>query len=767
MPTSSSQQKTGTSSGSTTRANASLFDRHLQPPSAPSMATNEQLEMLQTIINTRMRELHVFNEDQLKVLFEFMQNPNDNPNIRKEISTVLTSMPHKAPKNKNQYLSFIRYLLVGQLHRSLDEGCSPSYRTAALDAAKFILKCIDDCPSRPKKAPRISPRSIGEKDSTDEVGKASISHNTSNSKRRAPMAVIHESEIVVLDDDDEDDSENNQKPPASKTSSVQQSSMARTSLTQQSSLARKSSAQKSSVARKSSGQQSSVTRPSSTQQTSMARSSSTQQSSSEASLSHKVSSQSGHSTVSANAKVPPMTQKPLSNHDRAKRKPPMNVSKLPAKQRTRRQNLPFALVSKSPKPALLRLQFQKEKDAGMGGYSESLKGRDYCMMQVPTGIDRSHENPPVSTTSTNGSDLDDMDRRFEKWDPFWRLRYDCSVSRVHNEYLTGCKTVRVYGVPYDVQSACRILAYIPPDSDFSHTRTSNAYKDGDRRLLIRSLEIRRAAKYVKERADTHQWPKGTFIQVNDVPRRLLQRKQQSHDESLWKGMSHMFDITEFVSDPLPRHQIDICTKDSSPYYFQVAICDYMSPDSVFRTLMGRGEKSIDKLTYNQGHVHAMKYANVDTVVLDSDSDDDNGKSDMTEKITLSFSLLCPISMAVIKTPVRGKSCKHLQCFDLMNYLKYNSSVCGGRWRCGVCENFVAAEELIFDGMMAEMLNTYGHLVDGSRDKIQFSSDGEWTLMNENRIRHRKKRSAEESVGGDGSRTRTGPTPSNTVVISLD
>lgn len=54
----------------------------------------------------------------------------------------------------------------------------------------------------------------------------------------------------------------------------------------------------------------------------------------------------------------------------------------------------------------------------------------------------------------------------------------------------------------------------------------------------------RSAKDVMSRADCHIWPKGTFLEMKRgcddrvLSSSIVQRAQQSHAPSEWKGMSH-------------------------------------------------------------------------------------------------------------------------------------------------------------------------------------------------------------------------------------
>ena len=248
---------------------------------------------------------------------------------------------------------------------------------------------------------------------------------------------------------------------------------------------------------------------------------------------------------------------------------------------------------------------------------------------------------------------------------------------------------------------------------------------------------------------------------------LNQRKQQTHDHKLWKGMSYPMDLTPFIYAPR-KCLLEMATKDPDLYGVQVAVCEYRSPETLYELCLSPPHTpgSIEKWSYDEGLRVAMEHANQGAVVLDSDEED--GEDGFTDRdVTLTFSLLCPMSYQAIETPVRGRGCKHIQCFDLMNYLKSNATVSGGRWRCAVCEEFVSLQDLILDGMVVKMLEKHGRQVSGSRDKISFCRDGSWFMRDENKLRYQKKRPSQDASGGVGKRSKT--ESSNTVeeIIDID
>ena len=239
---------------------------------------------------------------------------------------------------------------------------------------------------------------------------------------------------------------------------------------------------------------------------------------------------------------------------------------------------------------------------------------------------------------------------------------------------------------------------------------------GDRRLIVRTLPLQRTPKDVKKRADGHLWPKGTFLQLTRAGHKrvlgsIQQRKQQSHDLTEWKGISHPFDLTTEVPNTKTPIQLDMATREivenasSSPdasagtlagsYAVHVAICEYIEPDDLYEQLMGKapGEVSIPKISLPSAKKIALEYMAGQTVsIVDSDDEDDDVGGHGTaleEGRSLTFSLICPMSKAAMETPVRGRNCKHLQCFDLKNFLHANRNMTGGRWRCGVSVDGVA------------------------------------------------------------------------------
>ncbi|CBI34397.3 unnamed protein product, partial [Vitis vinifera] len=87
-----------------------------------------------------------------------------------------------------------------------------------------------------------------------------------------------------------------------------------------------------------------------------------------------------------------------------------------------------------------------------------------------------------------------------------------------------------------------------------------------------------------------------------------------------------------------------------------------------------------------------------------------------------ISLNCPISRTRIKVPVKGHSCKHLQCFDFGNFVEINSR--RPSWRCPHCNQYVCYTDIRIDQNMVKVLKEVGENV----ADVIISADGSWKAI---------------------------------------
>ena len=363
-------------------------------------------------------------------------------------------------------------------------------------------------------------------------------------------------------------------------------------------------------------------------------------------------------------------------------------------------------------------------------------------------------------------------QRLSEWDPFWTIHYGFfdRTSKVEKVELLTFGDAPQNIIEFDFT--------LPPKYSALTTTwgsISGKAKDGEARFLIRMLPLSNPmlnSKKPVKRADTHIWPIGTFLQINDSPVQIHQRKQQSHDKKKWQGMCQSLDVTAHISQPTKRNKIQICCLGDEPYIACLAMCCYQSPyPSVYQTIKNN---YLRKMSHSDSVKKALSYVNKEMVVLDDDDDKDGdiNKIRKIENSSITFSLFCPLSRTLMKTPVRGVTCKHWQCFDLQNFLQSNEAVSGQRWRCVLCENFVSPEQLEECGLHLTLLDQYRMQATLHRDRVQFRSDSTWDLMDESKKRYQssgQKRSAMPSskrskFNSPNSKKKTFPQDNEVVIL---
>ena len=289
-------------------------------------------------------------------------------------------------------------------------------------------------------------------------------------------------------------------------------------------------------------------------------------------------------------------------------------------------------------------------------------------------------------------------------------------------------------------------------------------KSKDRRLIVRTLPLVRTKKEREDRADIHRWPLYSFIQLDkgqspSVPIRIEQRRQNAGDFKPG-GLCKALDLSEYVTNArssftfkIGAYQV-IEALDQKPgrlsgsFAVNMSICEYVDVDDLFEELMGRRTTGITlhQISLRSSIKIAKAYLAKELVCLDSDDDEELQQPEVT---CTKLSLLCPLSRMPIKTPVRGRDCKHLQCFDLLTYLHSNKTVTGSRWRCPVCNDFVAIRDLLHCGLTKDMVNKHGHEASIGRDKVELKSTGEWRFLPENKLRYSSKSAKTEVASLDG------------------
>ena len=275
---------------------------------------------------------------------------------------------------------------------------------------------------------------------------------------------------------------------------------------------------------------------------------------------------------------------------------------------------------------------------------------------------------PVSSQA-----LREIGDRIHSWLPFWDINAYVRVFQtqtVPSEYKTPQTRTAFHASsvmlnkPYShggrIVGKCNIAA-----DQWGMTRVNADFESGETRLLLLMLPKKPPAK---KKADGHQWPKGTFLQLTTrikgvelpTPIRLTQRKQESHDLTSWKGMCRVLDLTQHISDPECSITVEGATHDDEPYYCCIVYAQYRTPEAVLDIMMDfKHADGMKRLTRLEGEEKARSFASSTMVVLDSDDEKKDGAEE-EESAKFIVSLTDSYSKVLIRKPVRGTKCKHFQ-----------------------------------------------------------------------------------------------------------
>ena len=328
--------------------------------------------------------------------------------------------------------------------------------------------------------------------------------------------------------------------------------------------------------------------------------------------------------------------------------------------------------------------------------------------------------PPIGITLGNKHEVTPQNikkviDRLTKWEPNFIIKENLIVLQTANPLkipIAWMNTKTCLGFQFTIPQK-----YASHPNLYWRKTAPPCYKNGDQLLLLRMIPTNIPKKY----PDTHMWPKGTFLQINQRPIQLNQRKQQTHDPKLWKSMCYPLDLTPHI-DPLARNTLELIAYDDHSYYIHLAIVEYISPENLISSVTKH-------IPYETSLQQARYYISSQTVKLDDDEDECTQEEN---NIPLSFTLTCPISMTKISIPVRGRNCSHIQCFDLLTFLSSNSFPCARRWRCVYCEQFTSVDELVICDLFCRLLKRFeGDIEPGEKDKVELKNEhegGDWELV---------------------------------------
>lgn len=374
--------------------------------------------------------------------------------------------------------------------------------------------------------------------------------------------------------------------------------------------------------------------------------------------------------------------------------------------------------------------------------------------------------------------INELERRLMKWDPYWNIETMLCAGLTapiqHRIYRNEDRNSKKDFIPNTAASFKieHLLRMVGPK--LSQVVQGQIVKDNELRVFLRMVPLDLLNEQSEKRADIHLWPTGTYLQINinnipgkATPQKLMQRKQQSHNYEKWLGLSHPLDVTSLLhiswssystKNPNLCSVFELGCHDSEVYMFSLALCRYVSPAALTKSLLSTNNSALKRLTLKEAHDRATKLMTNNEVTLDNSDDEDEEKKEIRR---IQFSLKDPLSMTQIKVPVRGRKCRHfsvrfcvfgqlslhrlyvlliflffffipkshsyhlpcsMKCFDLGNYLEMNKTVSGQRWKCLRCELFLSYQDLEFCALTELGLERFGKKMTAEQHMVEYRGE---------------------------------------------
>jgi len=250
-----------------------------------------------------------------------------------------------------------------------------------------------------------------------------------------------------------------------------------------------------------------------------------------------------------------------------------------------------------------------------------------------------------------------------------------------------------------------------------------------RTVLDRSLIYRlRCVQAVKGRGDINQesiwvlrettWPTHLFVQLNNEP--LLLRRKHIFTADLF------LDITNQIKVGVNTLKVAMLPEKAKPlpkasFLLRVEILEARSYIALVNHVRSRQLIGIE--TAKAAIMKRFKGSEDDDVVV-------------VKLNELTLSIVCPFTMGLIRTPVRGRSCLHPECFDLDNYLisrprkKPREPPNADSWKCPYCNRDARPAELVVDGFFMDMITQLKGMDIEDRKEVVVKIDGSWELKEE-------------------------------------
>ncbi|PHJ24363.1 miz sp-ring zinc finger domain-containing protein [Cystoisospora suis] len=233
------------------------------------------------------------------------------------------------------------------------------------------------------------------------------------------------------------------------------------------------------------------------------------------------------------------------------------------------------------------------------------------------------------------------------------------------------------------------------------------------------------------------WPKSINIIVNG-------RTEESVAAPSWehKRRDMPIPITQYLKNSRNRIEFTWTNfEDPKIFHLAVLLCDTRTPDFLSEEVWKQGrlqepearQRVLDIINNRRGQSASSKSSG-----SGSDSEEEEV---MCLEVTRRIKLVCPVTFTRIEIPCRGRSCLHLQCYDLAGYLLVtkNTKAFNTRWKCPECHLYVRPDELVIDAFVQKVLAD----TDEDATVVELEQDASYRVVSEKELTEESKRAEEQ------------------------
>ncbi|KAJ6264419.1 hypothetical protein Dda_0565 [Drechslerella dactyloides] len=239
------------------------------------------------------------------------------------------------------------------------------------------------------------------------------------------------------------------------------------------------------------------------------------------------------------------------------------------------------------------------------------------------------------------------------------------------------------------------------------------------------------------------WLQHCFAELSNGPSQATNQNNPLAQGQAWSKKRHLrfrrkrvwgkdcpTDLTDGVvpgTNTIEFTTVDTPLDDGRSYFLAVEEVEIADYNTLFQQIT-----EDQKVKFQGGGIANWIKPSADTIM---DGDDD---CMIVEPDTAIISITCPMSQQIIDVPVRGKDCKHVECFDLKGYLESRTKLnCGfsvpDGWKCPICSCECTPPMLTVDPCLNGALHNLKKLrAEGKHlecKSIIFRSDGKWRPNN--------------------------------------